>query len=326
MAASRVQGSCFSVIIPTFNRADLLPETVQSVLAQTYRNFEVIVVDDGSTDDTVGVLKPYLEQIRYFYQANHGLASARNRGIQEATGDFVAFLDSDDLYEPEFLSRVLETFRANHAAGAVFVAEREFVDTKTPPGRVYSKRTPGLYFDPSGMVGRDTGVGSGRPPVIRREWLEKLGGFNERIRCAVDSEMWIRYSFHVAMVFLPDPLIRRRRHPGNLSLDRAVDAEDWLEILGWILREHPEFVHDHPDVYRRALAKHHLRLGRELLALTRGDRRCLSRARQEILLAIRANPFFARALIYLVLSLVVPSTYGWWRGWRHQHDTHRGLR
>jgi glycosyltransferase involved in cell wall biosynthesis len=305
-------GLLCSVIIPTFNRADLVPGAVESVLVQTHRNFEVIVVDDGSTDGTADALRPYLDRIRYIRQVNRGLAAARNRGIKEAAGGFLAFLDSDDLYEPPFLARVLQTFRAHPDAGAVFVAERVF-DDGGPPGRVHSKRTRGLCFTPAGMISRDTGVGSGRPPVVRREWLERLGGFSETMRCAVDSEMWIRWSFHVPMVFLPEPLVRRRRHAGNLSRDRAQDSEDWLRILAWLRDAHPEFVRDHPRLYRRALGKHHLRLGRELLA--RADRGAghLARARSELLRAIGLRPMLARAYTYLGFSFVAPSAYAKWR-------------
>jgi glycosyltransferase involved in cell wall biosynthesis len=311
--AGEGRGAFCSVIIPTYNRARLVPEAVESVLAQTHREFEVIVVDDGSTDDTAAALGPYGDRIRCVRQPNRGLAAARNRGLREARGELVAFLDSDDLYEPEFLRRVLEIFRAHPDAGAVFVAEREFEPGGEPPGRVRSKRTPGDRFSPAGMIGRDTGVGSGRPPVIRRAWLERLGGFNESMRCAVDSEMWIRWSFHVPMVFLPEPLVRRRRHAGNLSRDRALDSEDWLRILAWLRQAHPEFVAAHPRLYRRTLGKHRLRLGRELLVRADGVTGRLARARRELLRAIQARPGLLRAYAYLGLSFVAPSTYGRWR-------------
>ena len=309
----------FSVVIPTYNRASLVPESVESVLAQTYPFHEIVVVDDGSTDDTIGALKPHLDRIRYVRQENRGLAAARNRGIREASGEYVAFLDSDDLYEPDFLLRVLATFREFLDAGAVFVAETEFVHKDDPRGRTFSKRTPGRYFTPAGMVGYDTGVGSGRPPVILRSLLETHGGFNEKIRCAVDCEMWIRYSFDVPMVILPEPLIRRRSHSGNLSRNQAVDAEDWLAILDWLRLKHPEFARSHPWILRRTIGKHRLRLGRELLALDSGDADAIARARQELALAIRAYPFFLRSYVLLGLSVVWPSSYPGIRRWERRY-------
>ena len=94
-----------SVIIPAYNRADLIEETLDSVFAQTYRDYEIIVVDDGSTDDTRAVLAPLAAagKLRYTYQENAGLPAARNTGIRMAAGQYVAFLDSDDLFTPDKL-------------------------------------------------------------------------------------------------------------------------------------------------------------------------------------------------------------------------------
>jgi hypothetical protein len=304
----------FSIVISSYNRAALLVEAVDSALAQTRTDYEVIVVDDGSTDETRKAMAIYGDRIRYIHQENGGLAAARNRGIQASRGEFVAFLDSDDLLDPPFLERVWATFQEHPECGAVFVAERVFVNRDDPPGRVHSKRTPGVHFTSAGLVSRDTGVGSGRPPVIRRHLLERLGGFSETIRCAVDCEMWIRYSFHVPMVLLPEPSIRRRIHPGNLSANRAQDARDWLQIMDWLRREQPEFVNENTDIYRRTLAKQHTRLGRELLAQGGGDPGRLQEARHHLLSAIRTYPYGGRRpYIYLFWALVAPGTYATWR-------------
>ena len=105
MKPASVNNPEVSIIIPAYNHADLLGEALESVFAQTYRNFEIIVVDDGSTDDTASLLKPLSEQgvIRYIYQQKQGVSAARNRGIVEANGRYIAFLDSDDLFEPDKL-------------------------------------------------------------------------------------------------------------------------------------------------------------------------------------------------------------------------------
>src|SRR5690349_3602213 len=93
-----------SVIIPTYNRAQFIARAVDSVLEQTYKDFEIIVIDDGSSDNTQEILKAYEGKIRYVYQQNKGISAARNRGIQEAKGEYIAFLDSDDVWKPEKLS------------------------------------------------------------------------------------------------------------------------------------------------------------------------------------------------------------------------------
>jgi glycosyltransferase involved in cell wall biosynthesis len=259
-----------------------------------------------------------MERIRYVRQENRGLAAARNRGVREARGEFVAFLDSDDSWEPRMLEGVLETFKRHPDVGAVFVAEREMDEQGRLLKRVHTKRSPGLFFTPESMVSKDTGVGCGRPPVVRRKRLDALGGFDESMRSAVDCEMWIRYSFHVPMVLHPEPLVRRRVHGGHLSGDRGVDAEDWLRILGKLEREHPEFVREHPWVYRRAVGKENLRLGRERLAEVPQHPERLAEARRALWKSIRAYPFFLRAYCYLAWSRLFPSSYGIWRKWERK--------
>jgi glycosyltransferase involved in cell wall biosynthesis len=105
-----------SVVIPSYNMEAFTPQTVESVLAQDYPSVEVIVVDDGSTDGSVGALKRFGERIRLIEQKNSGACAARNRGLQECRGEFVAFLDCDDLWEPRKLTRCVETLLARPAA------------------------------------------------------------------------------------------------------------------------------------------------------------------------------------------------------------------
>ena len=285
------------------------------MLEQTYLDFEVVVVDDGSTDGTAEALRPFADRIRYVHQENSGVASARNRGIAESRGDFVAFLDSDDRFEPRMLERAMETFQRHPEAGAVFTAEVE-VDAQGRRGGIVTKRSPGPFFTTVGMISRDTNVGSGRPGIVRREWVEKLGGFDVSLRCAVDSDLWIRYSFHMPMVLQPEPLVLRRWHPSNLVANLRQDAEDWIHILEKVARGHPEFVRQYPRVYRWALAKSHMRYGRELLSTPEAR----IQARQALQRAIRQRPLYFRAWIYLGCSyLVPPSVYRRWRSWELGH-------
>jgi glycosyltransferase involved in cell wall biosynthesis len=313
-----VRTPVFSVIIPTFNRAALVTEAVRSVLQQTFGDFEIVVVDDGSSDDTREALRPYAGRIRYVHQENAGVAAARNRGIAESRGEYLAFLDSDDLFAPRMLEQARCTFEDHPEAGAVFTAEIE-MDAQGRPRRVITKRTRGDFFTPAGMIGRDTHIGSGRPGVVRRRWVQKLGGYDESLRCAVDCDLWIRYSFHMPMVLQPEPLVFRRLHSSNLASNLLQDAKDWLRILEKVARDHPEFIREHPRVYRRALAKNYLRLGRELLA---ADHEPESRreARQALRRAARFRPVQSRVYVYLGCSyLVFPVAFQRWRAWERSH-------
>ena len=109
-----------SVIIPTYNREKLISRAIESVLAQVYPVYEIIVVDDGSTDATKSVLAPFNGKIKYIYQKNAGIAEARNRGIKESSGEYIAFLDSDDYWAPEKLAEQVKVLDANPQVGIVF--------------------------------------------------------------------------------------------------------------------------------------------------------------------------------------------------------------
>ena len=115
-----------SVIIPTYNRSKYVTKAIDSVLAQTYRDFEIIVVDDGSTDNTKEVLKPYTDRIKYLYQENTGVSAARNAGIRAAGGQWIAFLDSDDEWLPEKLSIQMD-YLSRHNEIVAFITNVKFI-------------------------------------------------------------------------------------------------------------------------------------------------------------------------------------------------------
>ena len=302
-----------SIVIPTYNRDDLVAQAIDSALAQTHPRCEVIVVDDGSTDRTPEVLARYAGKITAIRQDNKGLSGARNTGIRAAKGEFVGFLDSDDVWEPRLVEEALKLFAAYPKVGAVFLAERDIDLSGRIDPKVHGKRTPGLFFTPEGMIGRDTGVGSGRPPIARRDLLLTHGVFDESFRNFADCEMWIRHSFHFDMAILAEPLVLRRVHPGNVSADFAKDAVHWLRILDAVERDHPEFAAAHDAVMRRTRGKQHLRIGREYLARSRRDKTLLPESRQHLEDALRLWPRFYRGWAYLVWSYLAPSTYGAFR-------------
>ncbi len=302
-----------SIVIPTYDREDLVAQAIDSALAQTHPRCEVVVVDDGSRDRTGEVLARYAGRILSIGQENKGLAGGRNTGIRASSGEFVGFLDSDDLWEPRLVEEALKVFSAHPEVGAVFLAERVIDLDGRIRGKVHTKRTPGRFFTPEGMIGRDTGVGSGRPPIARRQLLAEKGLFDESVRNFADCEMWIRHSFHFAMAILDEPLVLRRVHPGNVSADLAKDAELWLRILDDVERDHPEFAASHGALMRRTRGKQHLRIGREYLARSRRDRTLLSEARRHLREAVRLWPRFHRAWTYLAWSSIAPRTYGAFR-------------
>jgi glycosyltransferase involved in cell wall biosynthesis len=212
-----------SVVIPTYNYGHFVTGAVDSVLAQTYRDLEVIVVDDGSTDDTRERLKPYGDRIRYIYQPNQGLPAARNTGIRAARGELIALLDSDDQWHPRklevqmmYLARRPETGLV--AARMVTHLERSWPEIGDPLQIVAHPVTAKAEMircriGPSGVL-------------IRKQCLDAVGLFDTDLRSAEDRDMWIRIASKFPVVRLEAPLFWYRLHGNNMSR-AAVRMEEY---------------------------------------------------------------------------------------------------
>lgn len=196
-----------SVIIPTYNRAHCLPRTLATVLSQTWQTFEVLVVDDASTDDTAGVVGALGdERIRLLRQdRNQGVAAARNRGMREAAGDYIAFLDSDDEWFPDKLARQVETLEASPprvglaygGVETVFAADARQVDLPRHDGNVH--RT---------MLSRNVLHGSASNVMIRRQVVDAVGFFDESLPAIEDYEFLLRVTRFYEVAAIPHPLCR----------------------------------------------------------------------------------------------------------------------
>jgi glycosyltransferase involved in cell wall biosynthesis len=209
-----------SVIIPTYNRAWIIKEAVDSVLAQDYKNFELIVVDDGSTDNTSDVLAGYGEYVRVLFQENKGVSAARNRGVAEASGQFVAFLDSDDLWLPKKLSVQVEFF--NQTPDALICQTEEVWmrnGIRVNPKKRHNKPS-GMIFEPS----LELCLVSPSAVMIRREVLYSAGGFDETLPACEDYDLWLRLSCQFPVYLIEVPLIiKRGGHDDQLSKGTALD-------------------------------------------------------------------------------------------------------
>jgi len=300
-----------AVVIPTFNRAGYLATAIDSALAQTRPPDEIVVVDDGSTDNTAEVLARYGARVRAVRQDNGGEASARNRGVREAASTWIAFLDSDDAWEPEALER-LEGAAARHPeVGLVAMRARVMSADGTRGTRTHGKKSSGPWFSTRSLLWGD--AGGVQMPMVRRALVLAAGGFDESLPSATDCDLWLRLSFATAMIGIPEPLLLVRVHPENLSADRTLNARCWIRLLEKLARLHPEFVRDNPWHYRRALGKERLRLGRELLASSAGDPARLAESRATLSASIAVFPFFGRAWVYWLWSRVAPGSYGAFR-------------
>jgi len=306
-----------SVVIPAYNRAALLGAAIDSALAQTHRDREIVVVDDGSTDETAAVVARYGAQVRYVRQPNGGEASARNRGVREAAGTWVAFLDSDDLWEPKALETLAGALRERPEAGLVAMKARVILADGTRTSRIHGKRSPGPLFTTRSLLWGD--AGGVLMPMVRRELLLAEGGFDESLRSATDCDMWLRLSFRTVLIAVDEPLLLQRSHEDNLSANRDLNAEMWLRILAKLEAAQPDWVRTNRWTFRRALGKERLRLGRERLAAWDGSRESLKRAREALAASVRVFPFFLRAWIYLAWSVLAPGRYAAWRRFEMRH-------
>ncbi len=216
----RKKKSFVSVIIPTYNRGWIIKEAIDSVLAQDYTEFELIVVDDGSTDHTSDVLDSYKNVIKVFSQKNKGVSAARNRGIAEASGQFIAFLDSDDLWLSQKLSVQIEFF---NQTPDVLICQTEEVwirnGLRVNPKKRH-KKPSGMIFKPS----LELCLVSPSAVMIQRSLFDRVGEFDETLPACEDYDLWLRISCGFPIHLIDTPLIiKRGGHDDQLSSMAGLD-------------------------------------------------------------------------------------------------------
>jgi len=218
-----------SVIVPCFNQSHYLNQAIDSILGQDMADWEAVVIDDGSTDETAEVARGYNDgRIRYIHQENRGLSGARNTGIKLAQGRCLAFLDADDEWEPAFLSICLEVLNESTAAAGVYTLN-SFIDSQ-------GKRLP--QVGGAAVMAKDFRrrllEGGFFPPhaaLVRRQTMQAIGHFDESLTSLEDWELWLRLSTHGTMVGIPRPLARYRVYPGSMSTDTERMQANRLAVL-----------------------------------------------------------------------------------------------
>lgn len=220
-----------SVIIPTYNRGWILTEAIDSVLSQDFKDYELIVVDDGSTDNTRVILDAYGQDIMVLRQANKGVSAARNRGIAEAGGQLVAFIDSDDLWLPRKLSRQVDFFKSNPDA-VINQTEEIWIRNGVRVNPKDRHRKPsGMIFEPSlGLC-----LVSPSAVMIRKPLFDAVGVFDESLPACEDYDLWLRISCRYPVHLIDTPLIiKRGGHEDQLSQAPGLDRFR-IQSLGKII-------------------------------------------------------------------------------------------
>jgi glycosyltransferase involved in cell wall biosynthesis len=234
-----------SVIIPTYNRAWVLREAIDSVLAQEFKDFELIVVDDGSTDNTGEILDSYEQDILVLRQSNKGVSAARNRGIAAAAGRLIAFLDSDDLWLPRKLSSQVDFFKSNPAAvinqtEEIWVRNGVRVNPKTRhhkfSGMIFERSLALCLVSPSAVM-------------IKKNLFSEVGVFDENLPACEDYDLWLRISCRYPVDLIETPLIMKRGgHADQLSKAPGLDKYRIQALKKIIASGQLE-----PDSYRAAV-------------------------------------------------------------------------
>jgi glycosyltransferase involved in cell wall biosynthesis len=221
-----------SVVIPTYNRSTYVTKAIDSVLAQSYRDYEIIVVDDGSTDNTCEVLKSYMNKICYIYQENAGVSATRNRGVRESKGLYLAFLDSDDLWYPEKLELQVKHIQDNDAENVISFHGVEWFVQKLEEKELLRRcesvkwprvSTDGYVKDPVLDVAEGAYFSLGTMLCCKSTFL-KIGFFCEELSAGEDEEWISRAAMRLRFRYLPQPYLKILYHKAktNLSSERSV--------------------------------------------------------------------------------------------------------
>ncbi|MDO8140583.1 MAG: glycosyltransferase [Candidatus Brocadiales bacterium] len=282
-----------SVILPTYNCAAFLPHSIGSILAQTYHSYEVIVVDDGSTDITREALHPFMQKIKYIrFEYNKGLPTARNAGIQSAQGKYIAFIDADDLWLPDKLETDVGYFQQHPEVSMVFSKHINIDDRgcvidgnirkQLPYGNIFIP----LYMEQNFIISSSV--------VVRKEVFETAGLFDERFFNCQDWDMWLRIAFHFKAVGINKTLVKYRHNPHSLSKNRNNVLKYQKIVIDKIYTAFKSTENGITEtLYKKRLASHYAKVGRYYLRI--GDK---NRANENFGLSLKNDPLNFRSIRY----------------------------
>jgi glycosyltransferase involved in cell wall biosynthesis len=246
-----------SVIIHTFNNEKFIAETVESVLRQTYNDYEIVVVDDGSEDGTRDALLPYMQEIRYHYKENGGIASAKNAGISLSNSEFIAFLDHDDLWVPDKLKIQMEHFNSNPQIGLVYAKYTSFRNDKelrTKPEKGYSgwifKELLSKSFIQTSTV------------VVKRECLDAVGPYDESFTLGDEYDMFLRVAKRFQCGFVDKELTRYRVHDRNASKDDLLFDKENLRVFKKVYNGYTDLDEKEKKILRKRIAMYSMKIAK----------------------------------------------------------------
>lgn len=229
-----------SIIIPVYNSEKFIRETILSVLSQNYHDYEIIVVDDGSIDNSSSILHSFGDKIKYFYQENQGLSCSRNFALHQAQGEFIAFLDQDDLWLPDKL-RMQVSFLESHKEAAMVFTDSHIINEK---GIIQGRLFRGLNI-PQGHIFEQLFLFDFIPllsVLIRKTIFEQVGEFAPHLGIAEDYDLFLRVSKKYPVYLINFPLAKYRIHSSNASRDTEKAAREVLSVVKNIYEENTELL------------------------------------------------------------------------------------
>jgi glycosyltransferase involved in cell wall biosynthesis len=285
-----------SVVIPTHNRAELLALAIRSALGQTFREIEIIVVDDASSDHTPKVVESFgSDKIRYVRHENcRGPAAARNSGIDQACGEYVAFLDDDDEWFPRKLELQMEVMRKSPSSVGLVYSGYVVVDSQS--GKVLGERVPEKRGDLSKEMLVENHIGGTTCALIRRNCFESVGVFDERLPPFEDYDLWIRLSQQFQFDYVKEALFRYCIHSNNISsnLDARWKAMDMMLQMYGAARS----------------MKKYLSSGYFSLGVGYCNRKEMRTGRRALRKAVQLNPWDIRHYSYLLAAGLGAENFG----------------
>lgn len=227
-----------SVIVPVYNAKKTIQETLESVLNQTFSDFELIIINDGSQDSTLEIVKGIPDpRLKVFSYPNSGLAASRNRGICHSTSEYISFIDADDLWTPDKLEDQLKALQGNPQA-AVAYSWTDVIDESSQFVRTGSHLTVNGEVYPNLLVANVLENGSN--PLIRKQALTEVGGFDESLAAAEDWDMWLRLARRYQFVAVPSPQILYRASAGSMSTNIWKLETACLQVIERAFSQAPE--------------------------------------------------------------------------------------
>lgn len=218
-----------SVVIPAYNAMLYLPETLESVLSQTFADFEVLIINDGSSDNIAQWFSKVTDpRVILISQENQGLPGTRNKGIAHAQGEYIAFLDADDLWEPTKLEKQVRCLEDKTAVGLVYTWAVLVDERGNPTGRVIASYVEGHVWE---KMLEDDMIRNGSSAMVRRCCFETVGVFDQSLASAEDRDMWIRIAFRYPFAVIQEPLLRYRQHSNSMSKNRQRMFESLRTVI-----------------------------------------------------------------------------------------------